>query len=172
LIIYIKEVIKINIAILYHSESGNTKKVAELVAEGTHKVDGITTRCFNIGEPDFDFIEKADAVIFGTPTYLADFSWQMKKFLDTGLKCNLSGKLGAAFATENFVGGGADFALLTLTGHLLVRGMIVYSGGAGNGKPYTHFGAVCIGEGTDDQKERAVIFGERVAYKVSELFQK
>jgi len=165
-------VIKIKIAILYHSESENTKKVADLIAEGTNKVEGIETKCFDINEPDFDYINESDSVIFGTPTYLADLSWQMKKFLDAGLNCSLAGKLGAVFATENFVGGGADFALLTLIGHLLVRGMVVYSGGAGVGKPYTHFGAVCIKDGTEDQKERAVIFGERIALKAKDLFEK
>jgi NAD(P)H dehydrogenase (quinone) len=134
------------------------------------KVEGTEVRCFDIREVDFDYISDSKGVIFGTPTYLADFSWQMKKFLDSGIKTELSGKLGAVFATENFVGGGADFALLTMIGHLLVKGMVVYSGGAGSGKPYTHFGAVCVKDGTEEQQERAVIFGERIGKKVIELF--
>jgi len=48
--------------------------------------------------------------------------------------------------------------------------MVVYSGGAGAGKPYTHYGAVCLADGTEEQQERAEIFGRRVASKALELF--
>lgn len=123
----------------------------------------------SIEDCDAAFMEESDAVIFGSPTYLGSFSWQMKAFLDKGLKVKLAGKLGAVFATENFIGGGADFALLTLIGHLLVKGMLVYSSGVSEGHPYTHFGAVCIKDGDESQKERARLFGERIVKKASEI---
>jgi NAD(P)H dehydrogenase (quinone) len=78
--------------------------------------------------------------------------------------------LGAVYGTENFLGGGADMSLLTMAGHLLVNGMLVYSGGAAEGKPYTHYGAVAIQNGDQKQQERAVVFGERVARKAVEIF--
>jgi NAD(P)H dehydrogenase (quinone) len=93
----------------------------------------------------------------------------MKKWLDQ-TKNRLAGKLGAVFATENYLGGGADFAELSLIGCLLVYGMIVYSAGASRGDPLTHFGAVCIRDGDEKQKERARIFGKRIAEKAVELF--
>src|SRR6056297_1721538 len=155
----------IKLSIVYHSVTGNTKKVAELISQGAEKIEGVETQIMSIESPDFSFIEASDCVIFGTPTYLGNFSWQMKAFLDKGLKVKLSGKLGAVFATENFLGGGADFALLTLIGHLLVKGMLVYSVGVSEGNPYTHFGAVCIKDGDESQKERARLFGERIVKK-------
>ena len=33
-----------NITILYHSESGNTKSVAEVVADGVSKVEGVQVK--------------------------------------------------------------------------------------------------------------------------------
>ena len=146
--------------------------MAELIAEGTSSHESIETKVMSIEEPDFSFIDESDCVIFGTPTYLGNFSWQMKAFLDKGLKVKLAGKLGAVFVTENFLGGGADFALMTLIGHMLVKGMVVYSAGVSQGDPYTHFGAVCIKDGDEKQQERARLFGERIVKKAAELYNK
>jgi len=159
-----------NIAIIHHSESGNTEKVAAVIKSGCNQIDGINSKIMSIKEPDLDFINSSQAIILGSPTYTGDISWQMKSFLDRNKKINYKDKLGAVFATENFIGGGADSALLTLISHLLVKGMIVYSAGASEGKPYTHFGAVCIQAGNKNQKERAEIFGERISKKTVELF--
>lgn len=158
-----------NISIIYHSESGNTQKVAELIAEGARITDGIEVRCMPIEDVDSDFLEESKAVIFGTPVYCGSYSWQMKQWLDT-TKNKIAGKLGAVYATENHIGGGADFAELSLIGALLVGGMLMYSAGASEGNPYTHFGAVCVRDGDEKQKERARIFGARIAKKAVELF--
>ncbi|SJZ51317.1 flavodoxin family protein [Selenihalanaerobacter shriftii] len=159
------------LAILYHSESGNTETVAGIIAEGASSAGNVEVKCMGIEDIDQGFLDEAAAVIFGCPTYLADFSWQIKKWFDTSHEFDLSGKLGAAFATENYLGGGADSALLTLAGHMLVKGMLVYSVGSAEGKPFTHYGAVCIKEGDAEQQERAKLFGSRVAAKALEIFE-
>ena len=157
------------ISIVYHSESGNTQKVAELIAEGARITDAVEVRCMPIEDVDRDFVDESKAIFFGTPVYCGSYSWQIKQWLDTQ-KNRLAGKLGAVFATEKYLGGGADFAELSLIGALLVEGMLLYSVGASQGDPYTHFGAVCIRHGDEKQQERARIFGARVATKTVELF--
>ncbi len=158
------------IAIIYHSETGNTEKVADLVAKGAKKVEDIETKCMSIDNVDETFVEEAKIVFFGTPTYAGTYSWQMKKWLDT-CKLKLAGKVGCVFATEKFLGGGADNAELALLSELLVKGMFIYSVGSTQGLPYTHFGAVCIKDGTDEQKERVEIFAERVVMTVKKQFK-
>lgn len=158
------------ISILYHSESGNTEKVAGIIRSGCLNVDGIQVKVMSIKEADIEFVNSSQAIILGCPTYTGDISWQMKSFLDTNKKIDYKDKLGAVFATEKFIGGGADSGLITLISHLLVKGMVVYSGGASLGQPYTHFGAVCIESGNKEQQKRAAIFGERIAKKTVELF--
>lgn len=160
------------ISIVYHSESGNTKTVADLIAKGVSSVSDIEVKPMSITDIDEDFLSQSVAVIFGSPTYTGTFSHQMKKWMDTAALKRLEGKLGAVFATENYLGGGADIALMGMIGHLLVGGMIVYSGGAGHGHPYTHYGAVCIRNGDEFQQQRALIFGERIAKKAKQLFGK
>jgi NAD(P)H dehydrogenase (quinone) len=165
-----KETVKISI--IYHSSTGNTKKLAETIASGAEKVEGAEVKIASIDEIDKEFLEASGAVIIGTPVYLGTFSWQIKKWLDTYREVNLSGKLGAVFATENTFGGGADIAELALVGQLLVKGLLVYSAGVSQGQPSTHFGTVSIKDGDEAQKERAVLFGERIARKAKELFAK
>ncbi|WDV46848.1 flavodoxin family protein [Clostridiaceae bacterium M8S5] len=159
------------ISIVYHSETGNTQRVSERIMSGVKKIESTDVKIMSINDVDNEYIESSDIVIFGTPTYAGTYSWQMKKWLDT-CKLNLSGKVGCVFATENYLGGGADNALLAIASELLVKGMFVYSVGASKGQPYTHFGAVCIKDGEKEQKERAEIFGERIVQGVIELINK
>ena len=157
------------IAVIYHSESGNTAEVAERIAQGARLNEGVQVQTMSIKDVDKEFVAEANAVFLGTPTYGGNFSWQMKEWLDTG-RVKLADKLGAVFATENFLGGGAGTAEMTLIGHLLVKGMVVYSSGTVKGQPFTHYGCVTIKAGDEAQQERARIFGQRVAAKALELF--
>ncbi|WP_066497169.1 flavodoxin family protein [Abyssisolibacter fermentans] len=159
------------VSIVYHSETGNTKKVGEIIAKGVKKVEDTEVQCMSIEEVDKEYIEDSDVVIFGTPTYAGSYSWQMKKWLDT-CKLKFAGKIGSVFATENYLGGGADNAELAIISELLVKGMFVFSVGSSKGQPYTHFGPVCIKDGTEEQKERAEIFGQRVAKSAKELMNR
>lgn len=159
------------VAIIYHSESGNTKKVAQIVATGARINDNIQVVPMSIESIDEAFVSEAKVVILGCPTYCGTLSWQMKKWLDTG-KVKLAGKLGSAFATQDFIGGGADIAEWTMLGHMLIKGMVVYTAGGSQGKPYTHYGAVTIKDGDEQLQHRAKLLGKRVVEKAVELFGK
>lgn len=159
------------LAIIFHSQSGNTRQVAELIAAGAQSVPQVEVKSMSIDSIDAEFVSAAQAVIFGSPTYYGTFSWQIKQWLDTN-KIKLVGKLGGVFATANNIGGGLEMAELGLIGQLLVFGMLIYSGGTAKGKPYTHFGAGAIKAGDRDQQERAKLFGQRMAEKAVELFEK
>ena len=159
------------ISIIYHSETGNTKKIAEIISEGVKRDGKVEVKLMSIDEIDETFVERSDAIILGCLIYRGTFSWQMKKWLGT-TKLKVAGKLGSVFATEGYIGGGADMAEMGLICHLLVMGMLVYSAGTSGGQPFTHFGAVAVRDGDETQKERARIFGERIARKALELFGK
>lgn len=156
------------LSIVYHSESGNTEKVAEMMAHTIQENSDIEVKSMNINNIDENFINESAAVIFGAPTYCGTCSWQMKKFLDTSKTINLNEKLGGVFITENFIGGGADFAEITLIGCLLVRGMMVYSGGVR--QVPTHFGAVLIKDGDEYQVNKAKVFAQKFSKRALELF--
>jgi len=159
-----------NTAIIYHSASGNTAKIAQAVAEGVTGAGASKVHLMTLESIDREAVEESQLVILGSPTYAGSCTWQMKRFLDT-TGITLAGKLGGVFATENYLGGGADMAELTMISGMLVRGMLIFSAGASMGDPYTHFGAVAIKSGTEDQISRAKIFGARMAQKAIELFK-
>jgi NAD(P)H dehydrogenase (quinone) len=159
---------RMKFSVLYHSESGNSKKIADVISETASSVPGVESKAIDIESLDKSFIDASRVVVFGCPTYCGTMSWQLKRYLDT-TDNKLAGKLGGAFATENHIGGGADFAELTIIGCLLVRGMIAYSGGAAE-VPYTHFGAVAIKAGDESQVERAKKFALKMAHMAKRLF--
>ena len=114
------------VAVIYHSLTGNTRKQAELVAEGARSVNGIEVMTMSIDDSDNAWIEESKAVIFGCPTYEGSCSWQMKRYLDNP-SVKFSGKLAGFFASQNWPGGGgADFAEMTMIAAALVLGMLVF----------------------------------------------
>jgi NAD(P)H dehydrogenase (quinone) len=159
------------ISVIYHSETGNTKRIAEMIAEGAKLGGEIEVKSMSIDEIDDSFVESSKAIILGCPTHRGAFSWQMKKWIGT-TKLKLAGKIGSVFVTAGYIGGGADFAEMGLIAHLLVLGMLIYSGGTSWGQPFIHYGAVTIKDGDEAQREKARIFGERIARKTQELFNK
>ena len=44
------------VAVLYHSETGNTQQMAELVREGCLRVPGIEARCMPVDEVDDAYV--------------------------------------------------------------------------------------------------------------------
>lgn len=159
------------LSIVYFSKTGKTSAMADEVARGMNSVDGIEVGIFPLDKIDADFLAESRAVVFGTPTYYANTCWQLKKWFDEDSKpYDLSGKLGAVFATANVQQGGADVAILTVINHLMVKGMLVYSGGSSLGQPFIHLGAVALRDTVDASKPMFYTFGARIATKCIELF--
>lgn len=163
------------IPIVYWSLTGHTAEMAEEIASGIRK-EGVEAKAFNIHETvaDNEYIESSSGLIIGTPVYLASSVWQINKWLEEDSKgINLSGKLGGAFATAHFAQGGADTAIMDLLGLMLVKGMVVYSGGGSFGLPIIHHGPVAldkVGDHFDESREMFRIYGSRFASKAKDLF--
>jgi multimeric flavodoxin WrbA len=75
-----------NIVIVYHSGYGHTQKVAEAVAAGSRGSLLAIDAEGNLPEGGWERLAAADAIVFGSPTYMGGPSWQFKKFADTSSK--------------------------------------------------------------------------------------
>jgi len=75
-----------HIAVVYHSGYGHTKRMAESVAAGAGATLVAIDAEGNLSDSDWETLNKADAIIFGSPTYMGSVSWQFKKFADTSSK--------------------------------------------------------------------------------------
>lgn len=72
--------------VVYHSGYGHTERMATAIAEGASAaLIGIDTDG-NIPDPAWETLARADAILFGSPTYMGGPSWQFKKFADASSK--------------------------------------------------------------------------------------
>ena len=74
------------IVIVYHSGYGHTKRVAEYVSEGAGGELLAIDAEGNLPDGGWEKLAAADAILFGTPTYMGGPSWQFKKFADASSK--------------------------------------------------------------------------------------
>jgi NAD(P)H dehydrogenase (quinone) len=74
------------IVIVHHSGYGHTQKVAQAVAEGSGGTLLAIDAEGNLPEGGWEKLAAADAIVFGTPTYMGNVSWQFKKFADASSK--------------------------------------------------------------------------------------
>ena len=72
--------------IVYHSGYGHTHRLAEAVAAGAGGTLIAIDAEGNIPADGWDALAAADAIIFGSPTYMGGPSWQFKKFADASSK--------------------------------------------------------------------------------------
>lgn len=159
------------ISILYFSQTGNTKRMANAIAEGANKVNGIHAKTISISDIDATYLKDSSCIILGTPTHYTSMSSEVKTWLDhESAKYNLPGKLGGAFATEAYVHGGADLAIQGILTHMLITGMVIYSSGEAQGEPPIHLGPVALSGSLDEYLQLFITYGERMAKKTSELF--
>ena len=81
------------VAIVYFSGTGNTKLMAEAVAEGAQSVEQTTAKVFRItgeqitagrwqDETIMAALSEADAIVIGSPTYMGGVAAQVKAFID------------------------------------------------------------------------------------------
>ena len=74
------------VIVVYHSGYGHTKRVAEYVGEGAGGELLAIDAEGNLPEGGWEKLAAADAIIFGTPTYMGSPSWQFKKFAEASSK--------------------------------------------------------------------------------------
>ena len=74
------------IVIVFHSGYGHTAKVAQAVAEGSGGTLLTIDAEGNLPEGGWEQLAAADAIVFGSPTYMGSVSWQFKKFADASSK--------------------------------------------------------------------------------------
>ncbi len=82
-----------SVAVVFHSASGSTAQLAQAVAEGAGSIAGVNGQCVEIKGSDIiqgryanndvmRTLDKAYAIIFGSPTYMGGVSAQFKAFAD------------------------------------------------------------------------------------------
>ena len=166
------------LAVIYDSKTGNTKKAAEWIAEGMNSVGDVDARAFSIDAVDEEFVKGSAGVVIGSPSYSTLMTPNLHAWLSASCrKLGFAGKLGGAFATEQFTHGGGTLVVQSILQAEITAGMLCYSGGGACGMPVIHLGPVGVNNniekhnGMEFYQDNFVIFGKRFADKAAELFR-
>jgi NAD(P)H dehydrogenase (quinone) len=172
LIFITQSVMAQQVLVVYHSETGNTERMAQSVAEGARSVEGVEVELLSVDEVSTDQLIEADAIIVGSPVYNANVTPEISTFFASwpfeGQP--LKDKIGAAFVTAGGISAGEEIVQMNILQSMLVFGMIVV-GGPDWTQP---FGASAVtgeppfdvnepDEIADQFKEKGFLLGERVA---------
>jgi NAD(P)H dehydrogenase (quinone) len=116
------------VLIVYYSQHGNTQQMAEAVAEGAGRVEGVAARTVRVEDCTKEDLEAADGLVLGCPTYFANIPGTMKLAMDDWnwkWQVDFTNKVGGAFTTGGGQTGGKEFTAVSLLLFMLSNRMIV-----------------------------------------------
>ncbi len=150
------------VLVLYYSKTGNTKKLAESIAEGVEKINGVNSLLKSTDEVTKDDFVSSAGIIAGSPVYFGIMAAELKKIFDdfVGVRRKMESKIGATFTTSGDASGGKETTMMSIIQALLIYGMVVV------GDPISatgHYGVSCVGDPDSKTKENGEKLGKRVA---------
>jgi NAD(P)H dehydrogenase (quinone) len=158
-----------SVIVVFYSRTGNTQKMAELVAEGVRE-SGCEMTVRRISEVETVAPEDLlphEGIIVGSPTYYGGIAWELKRLFDDTVRFHgdFNGKVGGAFASAANIGGGNETTIRQVLDVMLIHGMIVQGTPQGD-----HYGPVAIGAPDGRASGQCVALGRRVGALVRKLF--
>lgn len=156
------------VLVLYYSQSGNTRQLAELVEAGAGEVDGIETRLRSVTEAKAEDVLWCDGIALGAPTHMGSIPWEMKRFWDVEMQPHwgkIEGKIGCAFASQGGWAGGAELNCQALMTVMMNYGFLVFGVTDYVAQGFTlHYGAMVAGEPrTEREKDAPKRLGRRLS---------
>ncbi len=156
------------ILILYHSRSGNTKKLAEEIARGVEETGEVKALLKSAAEVTKDDFLACEGIIAGSPVYFGTMAAELKAVFDkfVSVRKKMENKVGAAFATSADASGGKETTIMSIIQAMLIYGMVI----AGDPLDATgHYGTSCVGAPDEKALSNASKLGKRVAMLVKKL---
>jgi flavorubredoxin len=96
------------VLVVYNTRTGETKKIADLVAEGV-RFSGMEADVVNVNDIKKEAdLQGYDGYVFGSATYHGDMMQKMKTMLFLAEKAGLEGKVGGAFGAFGWSGEASD----------------------------------------------------------------
>jgi NAD(P)H dehydrogenase (quinone) len=145
--------------VVYYSRSGNTKKMAEIIAKAMNESD-LPTECKSVDKVKPEDLLGFDAIVVGSPTYYGHMAGPLKQMFDELVSSHgqLDGKVGAAFSSAANIGGGNETTIMGIIEAMLISGMVVQGDPEGD-----HYGPVSIGKPDQRVERQCARRGQRIA---------
>jgi len=152
--------------VCYYSKSGNTKRMAEFIANGAKK-EGVEVDLKDVEDTGCDELLGYDGIILGSPTYYGTCAAPIKELVDESVKHHgkLDGKVGGAFTSSGNLAGGNETTIINILQMLMIHGMIVKGNSKGG-----HYGPVAVGAPDDSAQEECMTYGRNMAKLTKRLF--
>ncbi len=156
------------VLVLYFSKGGNTRRLAEAIAEGVQQVEGVDIVLRHTKDVVRDDFVNSHGIIAGSPVYFGSMAAELKTVLDdfVGVRRQMEDKVGAAFTTSGDSSGGKETTMMSIIQAMLIYGMIIV------GDPLEatgHYGVACVGAPDSGTLENGRKLGRRVAGLVKRL---
>ncbi len=91
------------VVVVYLSTSGNTKTMADAIAEGARSRN-LDAKAVNFHEVRIEELKDADAIAIGSSTFHYKMLPPMEKFIESLEKAKIKAKIGAAFGSYGWSG--------------------------------------------------------------------
>ncbi len=152
--------------VVYYSRTGNTKKMAEIIAKSINDA-GVSTTCKSVEDVKAAQLLDYDAVVVGSPTYYGHMAAAIKQLFDDSVANHgrLEGKVGGAFSSSANIGGGNETTIMGIIEAMLIAGMIVAGDPQGD-----HYGPVSIGKPDERVQQQCRRKGIRIAELTRKLY--
>ena len=85
--------------IVYESKYGNTRLVAEKIAEGMRQASEIGIELVELKDVNLDQVDEFDTILIGSPNHVGSPTRSIRKFIDELGKSEIKNKKGAVFDT-------------------------------------------------------------------------
>lgn len=168
----------VRILIAYHSQTGNTEKLANAIREGGTSVAGVEMTVQKLADVKDGAILECDGIVIGTPVHWANMSVETRQFMDRLANVLAKGKVwgdgrtGGVFCTAGNVSSGKDTTRLSLISALLAMRFVII--GAVDAEGFGILGPQATTAAGDPgisaaELEEARRFGERFARLTRQL---
>lgn len=118
----------VSMAVVYHSNYGHTKRVAEAIVTGARQqLSAAQAKAVDVHDVDWEFLDKADLLVFGSAVYMGNVPAGFKTFMDETSKRwyhrKWEGKWAAGFANSGGLSGDKLAVLQQICLYTMQHGM-------------------------------------------------
>ncbi len=118
----------VSMAVVYHSNYGHTKRVAEAIFTGARQqLSAAQAKAVDVHDVDWEFLDKADLLVFGSAVYMGNVPAGFKTFMDETSKRwyhrKWEGKWAAGFANSGGLSGDKLAVLQQICLYTMQHGM-------------------------------------------------
>lgn len=118
----------VSMAVVYHSNYGHTKRVAEAIVTGARQqLSAAQAKAVDVHDVDWEFLDQADLLVFGSAVYMGNVPAGFKTFMDETSKRwyhrKWEGKWAAGFANSGGLSGDKLAVLQQICLYTMQHGM-------------------------------------------------